>query len=131
MRSSASLKGLYPQTEIRSNDPEGARLEFETASEQRALNRRDRTLIHWWNRKSGLLIPLSHRRLVLAFQLPEQRKIGCLLFFRQAQFIPRKVVAVDYFSLDRPLDIGKREFRIPVAGESQCVFQKPHLSGKR
>ena len=40
------------------------------------------------------LIPLSHRRSVLAFQLPEQRKIGCLVLFRQAQFIPRKVVPV-------------------------------------
>ena len=77
------------------------------------------------------LIPLFHRRPVLAFQLPEQRKIGCLLLFRQAQFIPRKVVPVADFSLDRPLDIGKRVFRISVAGESQCVFQKPHLSGKR
>src|SRR5450432_4129762 len=47
VRPAAFLKGLYPQTEIRSNDPEGARLEFETASEQRALNRRDRSLIHW------------------------------------------------------------------------------------
>jgi hypothetical protein len=54
--------------------------------------------------------------------LPEQRKIGCLLLFRQSQIIPRKVVAVDDFSLDRPLDIGKRVFRISVAGESQCVF---------
>jgi len=124
------LKGLYPQTEIRSNDPEGARLEFEKASEQRALNRRDRILIRWWSSNLGFLIPLSHRRPVLAFQLPEQCKIGCLLLFRQAQFIPRKVVAVDYFSLDRPLDIGKRVFRISVAGETQCVFQEPHLSGK-
>jgi len=125
------LKGLYPQAEIRSNDPEGARLEFETASEQRALNRRDRSLIHWWSSNSGFLFPLFDRRSVLAFQLPEQRKIGCLVLFRQAQFIPRKVVAVDYFSLDRPLDIGKRVFRISVAGESQCVFQESHLSGKR
>jgi len=93
-----------------------------TASEQRALNRRDRSLIHWWNSKLEFLIPLSHRRPVLTFQLPEQCKISFLSFFRQAQFIPRKVVAVDYFSLDRPLDIGKRVFRISVAGESQCVF---------
>jgi hypothetical protein len=125
------LKGLYPQTEIRSTDPEGAWLEFETASEQRALNRRDKSLIHWWNSKLEFLIPLCHRSPVLAFQLREQRKIGFLLLFRQAQFMPRKVVAVDYFSLDRSLDIGKRVFRISVAGESQCVFQEPHLSGKR
>ena len=104
-------------------------MEFEAASEQRALNRRDRSLIHWRSRNSWFLIPFSRRRPVLAFQLPEQRKIGCLLLFRQSQFIPRKVVAVDYFSLDRPLDIGKRVFRISVAGESQCVFQKPHLRG--
>jgi len=81
--------------------------------------------------KFGLLTLLSYRRPVLAFQLPEQRNIGCLVLFRQAQFIPRKVVAVDYFSLDRPLDIGKRVFRISVAGESQCVFQELHLSGER
>ena len=105
-------------------------MEFDKASEERALDRRARSLIHWWNSKLGFLIPLSHRRPVLAFQMPEQRKIGCLLLFRQAQFIPRKVVAVDYFSLDRPLDIGKRVFRISVAGETQCVFQEPHLSGK-
>jgi hypothetical protein len=116
------MKGLYPQTEIRSNEPEGVQLWPCTASEQRALNRRDRSLVQWWNSKVGLLIPLSHRCPVFAFQLPEQRKIGCLLLFRQAQFIPRKVVAVDDFSLDRPLDIGKSVFRISVAGESQCVF---------
>jgi hypothetical protein len=125
------LKGLYPQTEIGSNDPEGARLEFETASEQRVLNRRDRSLIHWWSSNSGFLVPLSHRRPVLAFQLPEQRKIGSLLLFREAQLIPRKVITIDYFSLDRPLDIGKRVFRNSVAGESQRVFQESHLSGKR
>jgi hypothetical protein len=101
---------------------EGAQVEFEAASEQRALNRRDRSLIRWWNSKLGFLIPISNRRPVLAFQLPEQGKIGCLVLFRKAQFIPRKVVAVDYFSLDRSLDIGKRVFRISVAGESQCVF---------
>jgi len=101
------------------------------ASEQRALNRTDRSLIHSWNSKLEFLIPLSHRRPVLAFQLPEQRKIGCLLLFRQAQFILRKVVTVEDFSLDRPLDIGKRVFRISVTGESQCVFQEPHLSVKR
>ena len=106
-------------------------MESKTESEQRALNRHDRSLIHWWRSNSGFLIPLSNWRPVLAFQLPEQRKIGCLLLFRQAQFIPRKVVAVEYFSLDRPLDIGKRVFRISVAGESQCVFQEPHLSRKR
>ena len=77
------------------------------------------------------LIEHSHRRSILAFQLPEQRKIGCLLLFRQAQFILRKVVPIEYFSLDRPLDIGKRVFRISVAGESQCVFQEPHLSYER
>ena len=102
-----------------------------TASEQRALNRRDKSLIHWCSSKLGSLIPLAHRRPVLAFQLPEQRKIGCLLLFRQPQFIPRQVVLLGYFSLDRPLDIGKRVFRISVAGESQCVFQESHLSGKR
>jgi hypothetical protein len=122
---------LYPQTEIRSNDPEGARLEFETASEQRTLNRRDGSLIHWWSSNSRFLIPLYHRRLVLAFQLPEQRKFRCLLLFRQAQFIPRKVVTVDYFSLDRPFDIGKRVFRISIAREPQCVFQETDLSGQR
>ena len=122
---------FYPHTEIRSNHPKRARLEFETTSEQRALNRHDRSLIHWWSSNSVFLIPLSHWRPVLAFQLPEQHKIGCLLLFRQAQFIPRKIIAVDYFSLDRPLDIGKRVFRISVAGESQGVFQEPHLSGKR
>ena len=79
----------------------------------------------------GFLIPLAHRRPVLAFQLPEQRKIGCPLLFCQAQFLLRKVVAVDYFSLDRLLDIRKRVFRISVTGESQCVFQEPHLSGER
>jgi hypothetical protein len=96
---------------------------FREVSEQRALNRRDRRLIDWWGSGSGFLIPLCHRRPVLAFQFSEQGKIGCLLLFRQAQFIPRKVVAVDYFSLDRPLDIGKCVLRISVAGESQCVFQ--------
>jgi len=53
------------------------------------------------------------------------------LLFCQAQFMRRKVVPIDDFSLNRPLDIGKRIFRISVAGESQCVFQEPHLSGKR
>src|ERR1035438_2771195 len=53
------LEGLYPQTEIRSNEQEGARLEFEMASEQRALNRCDRSLIHWWKSKLGFLTPLS------------------------------------------------------------------------
>lgn len=77
------------------------------------------------------LIPLSHRRPVLAFQMPEQRKISCLLLFRQAQLIAREIIAVDDFSLDRPFDIGKRVFRISVAGESQCVFQESHLSGER
>jgi hypothetical protein len=62
-------------------------------------------------------MPLSRRCSVLAFQLPEQCKIGWLVFFRQPQFIPRKVVPMDDFSLDRPLDIGKRVFRIPVTGE--------------
>jgi hypothetical protein len=76
------LKGLYPQTEIRSNEPQGARLVFEAASEQRALNRRDRSLIHWWNSNLEFLIPLSLWRSVFAFQLPEQRKIGCLVLFR-------------------------------------------------
>ena len=84
-----------------------------------------------WNSKLEFLIPLSHRRPVLAFQLPEQGKIGCLLLFCQAQFIPRKVVPVADFSPDRPLDIGKRVFRISVAWESQCVFQELYLSGKR
>jgi hypothetical protein len=84
-----------------------------------------------WNSKLEFLIPLSHRRPVLAFQLPEQGKIGCLLLFCQAQFIPCKIVAVAYFPLDRPLDIGKRVFRISVAWESQCVFQELYLSGKR
>ena len=106
-------------------------MDLDTASEQRALNRRDRSLIHWWNSKLEFLIPLSHRRPVLAFQLPEQGKIDCLLLFRQAQFIPRKVVPVADFSLDIPLDIGKRVFRISVAGETQCVFQELYLSGKR
>jgi hypothetical protein len=106
-------------------------LEFETASEQRALNRRDRSLIHWWNSKLGFLIPLSHRRPVLDFRVPEQRKIGCLLLFRQAQFISRKVAMVAYFSLNRPLDVRKRVFRISVAGESQCVFQEPHLHAEK
>ena len=106
-------------------------MDFETASEQRALNGRDRILIHWWSSNSGFLIPRSHRRSVFAFQLPEKREIGCLLLFRQAQFIPRKVVPVADLSLDRPLDIGKRVFRISVAGESQCVFQEPYVSGER
>ncbi len=77
--------------------------------------------------QAGFLIPLSRRRPVLAFQSHKQRKIDCLLLFRQAQVIPRKVVAVDYFSLDRPLDIGKRVFRISVAGESQRMFEEPHV----
>ena len=85
------------------------------------MNRRDGSLIHWWNSKLEFLIPLSHRRPVLAFQLPEQRKIGCLLLFRQAQFIPRKAVAVDYFSVDRPLDIGKRVFRIQFGARELSV----------
>ena len=106
-------------------------MEFERASEQRALNRSDRSLIQWWSSKLGFLSTLCRRHPILAFQLAEQRKIGCLLLFRQSQLIPRKVVAVDDFSLDRPLDIGKRVFRISVAGESQCVFQEPHLSGER
>jgi hypothetical protein len=125
------LKGLYPQTEIWSNEPEGAQMRLCTASEQRALNRRGRCLIHWWNGRLEFLIPLSCWRSVLAFQLPEQRKIGSLLLFHQAQFIPRKVIPIDYFSLDRPLDIGKCVFRISVAWESQRMFQKPHLSGER
>ena len=49
----------------------------------------------------------------------------------QTQLIAREEIAVDDFSLDRPLYIGERVFRISVAGESQCVFQEPHLSGKR
>ena len=75
--------------------------------------------------------PLFRGRPVLAFQLPEQYEIGCLLLFCQAQFIPRKVVPIDDFSLDRPLDIGKRVFRISVARESQCVFEELHLSRER
>jgi hypothetical protein len=104
---------------------------FREAAKQRALNRRDQSLIRWRNTIPERLIPLYHRLPVLAFQLREQRKIGCLLLFRKAQFIPCKVIAVDDFSLDRPLDIGERIFRISVAEESQCVFQEPHLSGKR
>ena len=91
------------------------------ASEQRALNGRNRSLIPWWNSKLEFLIPLSHRRPVLAFQFAEQRKIGCLLLFRQPQLIARKVVAVDDFSLDRPLDIGKRVFRIQFGARELSV----------
>jgi len=115
------IERFVPQTEIRSNEPVGAWLGFETASGQRSLNRRDGSLNHWWNRKLEFLIPLSHRRPVLAFQLLEQSKIRCLLLFRQAQFRPRKAVAVDYFSLDRPLDIGKRVFRIQFGARELSV----------
>ena len=82
--SSRVIEGFYPQTEIRSNERGGTRLWFETASEQRALNRRDRSLIDWWSSKLGFLVPLYHRHPVLAFQFAERRKIGCLLLFRQA-----------------------------------------------
>jgi hypothetical protein len=70
-------------------------LKFETASKQGALNRLNRRLIHWWSSHSGFPIPFFRRHPVLAFQLPEQHKIACLVLFCQAQFIPRKVVAVD------------------------------------
>lgn len=103
----------------------------EPTSEQRALNRHDRCLIRWCNGTLGRWIPAFLPCPVLTFQLPEQRKIGCPLLFGQAQLIPRQVISFVDFSLNRPLGIGKRVFRISVAGESQCVFQEPHLSGKR
>ena len=41
----------------------------------------------------GRWIPAFLLRPVLTFQLPEQRKIGCLSLFDQSQLIPRKVIS--------------------------------------
>ena len=92
---------------------------------------RDRCPIHWWNGTLGRSIPAFLPCPVLTFQLPEQRKIGCLLLFGQAQLIPRKIISFADFSLNRPLGIGKCVFRIAVTRESQSVFQELHLSGER
>jgi hypothetical protein len=78
---------------------------FREASEQRALNRRDRSLVHRWSSNSGFLMQLSNQRPVIALQFSEKHKISCPLLFRQAQFISPQVIPVNNFSLDRPFDI--------------------------